>query len=888
MLKAVADRLKQDSLLDADYAELATALVRGDAVARGSEAVAVGDGIPNFALTTIAIEGGEPIAVSGAVLEKLGAAVRRSLASVFNNLPAVAAPFTGRAAEEEAIVASLAREGGAAAISALRGIGGVGKTALAVKIGHRVTALFPAAQLLVDLCGTSETPASPRAVMESVIRRFHPEAKLPDDDAAIGEIYRDLLRKNKCFIILDNARDAGQVAPLLPPSPSAAIVTSRPVLPLAGVVATRLDDLPMPEARKLVLDLVGGEPSLAEDELTRLAEACLRHPLSLRVAALFLKTHKGQSVARYVEQIEEDRTRLRLEGQPEHDVVAVLRLSVEQLAADNEALAARWRMLPAFPADFDAEAAAAVWEIGSADEAMDALNTLEGRGLVEATGEDRYRLSDLLRDLAQRDCPKEHAEAAALRHARHFARVLRTADRLFQTGGESLRAGLALFDRERTNIIAGQRVAAAGIDTSKEAAELAADYPDLGAYVLGLRLHPREKTAWAEAALAASRWIRNRPGEGAALGKLGLAYTDLGETRKAIAYYEQALAIAREIGDRHGEGASLRNLGVAYADLGETRKAIDFFERNLAIVREIGDRRAEGASLGNLGLAYSGMGETRKAIEFFERNLAIAREIGDRRAESASLGNLGLAYGDMRETRKAIEFFERNLAIAREIGDIRSEESALGNLGNAYARLGDTRKAIAFFEQNLTIAREIGDRRSEGAALGNLGVAYTLLSEHKEAIQRFELQLEITREIGARRAEGNALGNLGLAYANLGEIKKAIRLYERQLTITREINDPRGEGNALGNLGIALDLLGETKKAIAYYEQQLVIARAIGDRRGEGNALANIGQALLPNDPDAARAKFQDSLDIFNSIHSPRAALIAARLGELEREATKP
>jgi hypothetical protein len=307
-----------------------------------------------------------------------------------------------------------------------------------VKIGHRVTALFPAAQLLVDLRGTSETPMSSRAAMESVIRRFHPKAKLPDDAVQVAEIYRDLLKKRKCFLILDNAHDAGQVASLLPPEPSAAIVTSRSVLPLAGVLAQRLDNLPLPEAKALITGLIGGERSLGEDELTWLAQACLCHPLSLRVAALHLQTHKGHSFAHYVAWIEQDRTRLQLEGQQDHDVMAVVGTSVRQLEEDDAALAERWRLLSVFPADFDSVAAGAVWELGGPDEATNGLNALEGRGLVEAIGEDRYRLHDLLRDLARRDGPQEHVEAAALRHARYFVQILEAADSLFQRGDKTL------------------------------------------------------------------------------------------------------------------------------------------------------------------------------------------------------------------------------------------------------------------------------------------------------------------------------------------------------------------------------------------------------------------------------------------------------------------
>jgi tetratricopeptide (TPR) repeat protein len=788
-LEQVLERLRCDVLSYGDYGLLAAALVKREAVASGSGSVAVAGDVSNSSVVTINIEGGDPIAVSAAVLDKLGDAVRQRLPSVLHNLPPIAVAFAGRSAEEEAIVASLARERGAAAISALGGIGGVGKTALAVKIGHRLTALFPAAQLLVDLRGTSETPASPRAAMESVIRRFHPEVKLPDDDAAIGEIYCDLLQKNKCLLILDNARDAAQVAPLLPPPPSAAIVTSRPVLPLAGVAATRLDDLPLPEARKLVSDLIGGERMLSEDGLTQLAQACLRHPLSLRVAALFLKTHKGQSVAHYIARIEEDRTRLRLEGQPDHDVMAVLGLSVQQLAADNEALAGRWRLLSVFPADFGAAAAAAVWEIGSADDATDGLNTLEARGLVEAMSEDRYRLHDLLRDLARRDCPKEQAEAAALRHAWHFEQVLGTADRLLQTGGDALQQGLVLFDRERTNIMAGQRWAAERIDALTEARELAARCADTGAYVLSLRLHPRERIAWGEAALAAIRQIGDRRGEQAALGNLGVAHAALAEIRQAIGYFEQVLDIAREVRDRRSEGNALGNLGNAYAALGETQEAIEYLEQVLDIAREVGDRRSEAATLGNLGLAYDDLGDRNKAIECHEMNLSVAREIGDRQGEGASLNNLGLAYANLGETRQAIEYHEQALHIACETGDRRSEGNALGNLGNEHATLGETQEAIEYFERALNIAREVGDRRGEGASLNNLGNAYTNLGDCQKAFEHHERRLAIAREIGDHRGEGNALANMGQA-AKGCDPERARAYWGQALTILTAIEDP--------------------------------------------------------------------------------------------------
>jgi hypothetical protein len=143
--------------------------------------------------------------------------------------------------------------------------------------------------------------------------------------------------------------------------------------------------------------------------------------------------------------------------------------------------------------------------------------------------------------------------------------------------------------------------------------------------------------------------------DGNALGNLGSAYADLGETRRAIEFYEQQLVIACEIGNRRGEGNALDNLGSAYYSLGDARRAIEFYEQQLVVTREIGDRRGEGNALGNLGNAYLSLGDARKAIEFYEQVLVIARDAkhGDRRGEGTVLGNLGLAYAALGDARRA-------------------------------------------------------------------------------------------------------------------------------------------------------------------------------------------------------------------------------------------
>ena len=285
--------------------------------------------------------------------------------------------------------------------------------------------------------------------------------------------------------------------------------------------------------------------------------------------------------------------------------------------------------------------------------------------------------------------------------------------------------------------------------------------------------------------------LKDKRNHGIVLGNLGLAYRDLGETRKAIEYYKQALKIAKEIGDRQNEGIWLGNLGSAYSDLGETRKAIEYYEQALKIAKEIGDRRREGIWLGNLGSAYSDLGETRKAIEYYEQALKIAKEIEDRKEEGNRPGNLGNVYRNLGETRKAIEYYEQALKIAKEIGDRKGEGMWLGNLGLAYRDLGETRKAFEYYEQALKIAKEIGDRQNEEEWLGNLGVAYNDLREPKKAIEHSKLALKIAKEIGDKKGEGKCLGNLGIIYNDLGRTKKAIGYYKLALKIAKKIEDSR-------------------------------------------------------------------------------------------------
>ncbi|MEG4584150.1 tetratricopeptide repeat protein [Microcoleus sp. MOSTC5] len=351
---------------------------------------------------------------------------------------------------------------------------------------------------------------------------------------------------------------------------------------------------------------------------------------------------------------------------------------------------------------------------------------------------------------------------------------------------------------------------------------------------------PAAMNSWQQA-LQIYRALKNRQGEGAALGNLGVAYRALGNNAKGIEYSQQSLAIAREIKDRLGEGMALGNLGNAYHVLGNNAKAIEYTQQYLAIAREIKNRLGEGMALGNLAAAYHSLGNYAQAIECSQQWLAIAREIKDRQSQGAALDLLGGAYYLLGNSTQAIEYSQQGLAIAREIKDRKEEGRALHTLGDAYKSLGNYAQAIEYTQQRLAIAREIKDRRGEGWALGNLGSAYHSLGNYAKAIEYLQLSLAIAREIKDRYGQGATLNSLGITYGSLGDLAKAIEYLQQSLAIAREIKDRDGERATLNSLGITYGSLGDLAKAIKYLQQSLAIAREIKDRDGEGKALNNLG-----------------------------------------------
>jgi predicted ATPase len=303
-----------------------------------------------------------------------------SLALNLHQLPSPPRDFTGRAAELDELMAAV--EAGGVTISGLHGLGGIGKTALALKLAEALTPHYPDAQFYLDLKGVAAVPAGDKPLMPAealahVIRAYYPTSKLPDSEAELRGLYHSVLHGKRALLLLDNARDAAQVAPLLPPSGCIAIITARLHFTPAGGRSFNLDQLSSDEAKALIVKIV---QRLSAEELAgaldEMAQLCGHLPLALRASASALQERVDLGPTDYLRRLRDENKRLQLEGIKAEgvpiSVAASFNLSYQVLTEAQQKL---WRALAVFPADFDRAAVAAVWEL-EPDPAHDALSEL--------------------------------------------------------------------------------------------------------------------------------------------------------------------------------------------------------------------------------------------------------------------------------------------------------------------------------------------------------------------------------------------------------------------------------------------------------------------------------------------------------------------------------
>lgn len=817
-------------------------------------------------------------------------------------LPADTRLFTGRVPEldellELSAAASAGTSTGAAVISALNGMAGVGKSALAIHVAHRVAALFPDGQLFVDLRGHTAglEPRRPLEALHQLLRSLDIlPRQIPEDVDECAALYRSRLAGSKTLIVLDDAAGAEQVRPLLPAAPGCLVlVTSRVMLTeLDDAHAINLGVLSEADAVILMRKVAGpdrvptGHPALDE-----LVELCGRIPLAVRIAGARLRHHRELSIEYLVAQLKDESSRLEHLRDEDRNLVALFDTSYADLDKAEQRL---FRLMGLVPGpDVDAYAAANLLgeDLRTAERLLDSL--LEHNLLLQhAPG--RYRFHDLLRayarnlNMAAEDAATaldrlldfyQYTGLAAFRRATRRARGHRRGPgpvpglRLELPTADS---AVAWLSAERASLLAA--VAVEGIEPGRVIDLVAALNIVLhrqGPWSTAIELH--------RASVRAAREIGDGPSEAAALLELSGNLHGLGKLDKAIEMYESSLEIFRGLGDRPGEADTLHHAAFVHASTGEFALSVELDGRALAIYREYDDRPGVAAALWNMGRITQAIGDPAAASDMLTEALKIYEGLGNRHGGAAirfELARGALACGRYRD---AAEGSAQAAAVFREFGIVQDEAAALYDQSRARLAIGDLAAATQLCERALTLFREVNFRHGEALAVHQRGRILLPVGDPAGALEALTASLGIYREVGDQYGVACTQLELGRARHALGDLDAAREFLNQVLDFFRETGHSEAEAEAIVRLCELAEDASGPREALDQYRRALEVLEERRYPQNLARAHEGIARCLAPTDRSAALRHAREAVELYRSMEMWETARAEAYLAELEQ-----
>jgi DNA-binding SARP family transcriptional activator/tetratricopeptide (TPR) repeat protein len=670
-------------------------------------------------------------------------------------LPMAVATFAGRRREIALLdnlldqidhVASGSRKH-APLITVVSGTAGVGKTTLAVHWAHAVAERCPDGQLYANLrgFGPRAVPVEPDEVLRGFLEALGVSGeRVP---AALDEraaLYRSLLTGRQMLVLLDNAKDADQVRPLLPGTgPTVVLITSRNRLHGLAVTEAaqllRLEVMTTGDAGELLALRLGRRRIRAEPEAVgALIGGCARLPLALAIAAARASSRPDQPLAMLAAELRSTENALGVLGLDDEatDVRTVFSWSYRTLSPDAARL---FRLFAVHPGpDLTVPAAASLGAI-TRREAHDDLVELARASLVDEHTLGRYQSHDLLRSYAAEllsttdsDDERRSALVCILDHYLHSAHAAAPLLGPLLIDPPDLPAGSiavepeelpnhdrawAWFRAEEEVLLAATRLsAAAGFD--RHTWHLASTLESF----LHRRGRWQEQAEICELAVAAARRLGDRAGLAAALRMSSRIQARLGQWERAHSLAQEGLQLYEQLQDQTGAAVTHLHLGLIHDQRAEHRDAIRHSLAAHELYQQAGNATGRALALNCLGWAHACLGEYAAALEFCQDALGPLQEAGDRDNEAGTWDSIGFAQHHLGRHDQARESYRRALVLARQVGNALLQAEILTHLADTEQITGRQAAARHAWQQALTIFEQLNHSKA--------GLARARMTEH--------------------------------------------------------------------------------------------------------------------------------------------------------------
>jgi DNA-binding SARP family transcriptional activator len=658
--------------------------------------------------------------------------------------------FAGREKDLARIEALLLDKDGPQVV-VIDGVGGVGKSELAIHLAHRLADRFPDGLCHVHLQGGDGNPQQPLEPVDILARLLRSlgvaPIEVPGDVAEAAARFRSLTAHRRMLFVLDNAWNETQVRPLLPARSCGVLVTSRRALPTLGGVGYHLEAMPEHDSLAMLAGLVMPERIAGEpDQALRIVRLCGRLPLALRIAGARLALRPHWPLRFFADKLASEQHRLdelKIDDLAVRTSFAISCQDLESVPSGREPVRVfrflgvpRWSVITV-------PVAAALTALPPR-RCEDALERLLDARLLESPSPRRYQMHDLMRLFAREQAVAHLTEperSDALRRLLDYyvaagLRVTMLVDQLNvrwltdrerrPPGGADLAAALsaeiessaeaiAWLDEHRANLVAVVRQAA-GIPGTPE--RMAIRLTATVAGPLRVRGHLPDACALSEAILPVTARVGDVHAEARAHLTLsccrGLLERD---DERMFKHSRRALELSVAAGDIAGEARALYEMGAQLARRHEITEAADRFQRSLELLRSLEESHDEVLVLHQLGLLEKQRGRTERAVDYFRQGAALARDVGYRHGEFYHLASLGRLDSEAGELTLAVSLYDQALALAREVGEWHGEAGLLWDLARILERMGRSARAQVCRHEALDVLAGMGVLAADQAEL---------------------------------------------------------------------------------------------------------------------------------------------------------------------------
>ena len=812
------------------------------------------------------------------------------------------------------------------ALSAINGLPGVGKTALATALAHddELQASFADGVLWAglgyepDVLGLlSHWGTLLQCAPADLTQRGQTTAWARSIHAAIGQ--------RRMLLIIDDAWQITQALVFQVGGPHCAHLLTTRFPEIARrfsadgtIVVRELDDT---DGRRLLLRLAPEVVQAEPQEAQALVAAVGGLPLALTLLGNYLRAqaHSGQPrrVRAALHRFRRTDERLHLpESQPligghpgllagaPLSLQVVIGMSDQQVSKEARAALRALAVFPPKPNTFAEEAALTVSALP-----VETLDELTDAGLLESSGPERYTLHQTIADYARTHLTDEKVTGRLVNYFVSYVEAHAADSLALESESANIVAALeAAFERGMLPaLVRGVHafvpllitrglytVAEAQLQRSLQSAQALKDDASQATAWLHLGEIAKQRGNYLQAqaywqnSLILARESEHRTIEAQVLRELGGLAWAQGQLHQAHLLLAEALDMLRQLGEQHGVADTLNRLGKLVVQQGEPERGRLLYEEALAVYRDLKDQHGIAITQHNLGVLTREQGQPEQARLLYEEALTILRRLGDQRSAAIVLGNLGNLARHQGQPEQAQQLLEEALTLHRQMENRRSLAFSLLNLGGLAAGQGQFEQAHRLLDEALVIFQDLGEGRQSALTLLDLGILTRQQGQIEQAHRLLDEALVIFQNLGEGRQSALTLRELGTLARQQGQPERALQLYTEALTSLLKVDDQREAAITRKELGALARQQGHLEEAQQLLTESLATTRQIGDRQNVALALKELGLLMQQ------RGQLEQALPAFLSaevglalVHSPDTSSVDELLRQVRTQMDK-